>query len=145
MYHVFMLTAFFAMFSTSYTVIDGFSRSFSECCAALHPAMSATSVRKRIYGVFAIASSVLACIILIRVGNPVTLVVAVSLISLSAAPLLYGFNLYCVTRHIRDPELRPWALTVWTGFAGIAFMVIALGTTAYVKLSPVVLAWLGGE
>jgi Mn2+/Fe2+ NRAMP family transporter len=145
MYHVFMLTAFFAMFSTSYTVIDGFSRSFSECCAVLWPAMSATGIRKRIYAAFAIASSVLACIILVRVGNPVKLVVAVSLISLSAAPLLYGFNLYCVTRHINQPELRPWTLTVGTGFAGIVFMVIALGTTAYVTLSPAVFAWLGGK
>jgi Mn2+/Fe2+ NRAMP family transporter len=145
MYHVFMLTAFFAMFSTSYTVIDGFSRSFSECCAVFHPAMRSTETRKQIYRGFAVASSVLACVILILVGNPVTLVLAVSLISLSAAPLLYGFNLFCVTRHIREPELKPWAVTVWTGFAGILFMLVALGTTAYVKLGPAVLAWLGVE
>ena len=104
MYHVFMLTAFFAMFSTSYTVIDGFSRSFSECCAVLLPSASAAKTRKRVYHSFVIASALLACTILAWIGNPVTLVTTVALISLAAAPLLYGFNLYCVTHHIDEQQ-----------------------------------------
>ncbi len=142
MYHVFMLTAFFAMFSTSYTVIDGFSRSFSECCALLRDSMSTAGARKHSYGLFAVVSSTVACVILVRIGNPVTLVVIASLISLTAAPLLYGFNLYCVTRHIREPEFRPSVLCIATGLAGVVFMVIALAATAYVRLGPAVSAWL---
>jgi Mn2+/Fe2+ NRAMP family transporter len=142
MYHVFMLTAFFAMFSTSYTVIDGFSRSFSECCAVLSGRLSGVRPRFRTYAGFAIISSVTACAILIYVGNPVTLVVVASLISLTAAPLLYSFNLYCVLRHIREPAFRPSTTCVMLGLAGVAFMVLALGTTAYVTLGPPLRAWL---
>jgi len=136
MYHVFMLTALFAMFSTSYTVIDGFSRSFSECCAVLRPATSAPRIRRRLYFGFVVVSALLACIILVRVGNPVTMVMAAAMVSLAVAPLLYGFNLYCVTHHIDEPELRPSVLSVAVACAGIVFMFIALGTTICVKLVP---------
>jgi len=137
MYHVFMLTAFFAMFSTSYAVIDGFSRSFSECCAGLRPRWGRTEVRRRTYVGFVLASSLLASLILFSVGNPVKLVTAAALISLCAAPLLYGFNLYCVTRQIDDPALRPSRWTVLVACSGILFMLVALGTTVYVKLGSV--------
>ena len=134
MYHVFMLTALFAMFSTSYTVIDGFSRSFSECCAVLFPSASSENTRKRNYRGFVIVSSLIACLILTLVGNPVTLVTAVALISLAVAPLLYGFNLYCVTHHIEQRQWRPSLLSICLACVGILFMLVALGTTVYVKL-----------
>jgi len=135
MYHVFMLTAFFAMFSTSYTVIDGFSRSFSECCATLFPRMDVGETRKRLYRGFVIASALLACVLLVSVGNPVTLVTAAAMVSLAAAPLLYGFNLYCVRTQIDQRAFRPSAASVWIACAGIVFMVIALATTIYAKLA----------
>ncbi len=135
MYHVFMLTAFFAMFSTSYTVIDGFSRSFSECCAVLFSPLRTPERRKRIYFGFVIASALLACGILVFVGsNPVTLVTAAALVSLTAAPLLYAFNLYCVLRHVEEPRMRPARINVAIALAGILFMLVALGVTVYVKL-----------
>ena len=135
MYHLFMLTAFLAMFSTSYTVIDGFSRSFSECCAALFSPLRTPGRRKRVYFGFVIASALLACGILFSLGSkPVMLVTAAALVSLSAAPLLYGFNLYCVLTHVEDPRMRPPTLSVCTALAGIVFMVVALGVTVYVKL-----------
>jgi hypothetical protein len=98
--------------------------------------MSTAAARKMTYGGFAIVSSAVAAVILVRIGNPVTLVVVASLISLTAAPLLYGFNLYCVTRHIREPEFRPAAVTVVIAVTGVLFMLIALAATAYVKLGP---------
>jgi hypothetical protein len=135
MYHVFMLTAFFAMFSTSYTVIDGFSRSFSECCAVLFSPLGTPGRRRRIYFGFVIASALLACAILLTLGSrPVMLVTAAALVSLTAAPLLYGFNLYCVLCHVEDPRMRPPGLSVSIAFAGIVFMLLALGVTVYVKL-----------
>ncbi|MHC4406188.1 MAG: Nramp family divalent metal transporter [Planctomycetota bacterium] len=134
MYHVFMLTAFFAFFSTAYTVIDGFSRSFAECCATMRPAMAAPARRKRLYFGFAIASAVLACVILFSVGNPVTLATGAALVSLSVAPLLYAFNLYCVLRHVDDPQMRPSAVNVVIAFAGVLFMLVAFATYAYAKL-----------
>ncbi len=135
MYHVFMLTAFFAMFSTAYTVIDGFSRSFAECCATLRTSMSKVEWRLRLYRAFVIGSSVLAGIILVTVGNPVTIAKSAALISLATAPLLYAFNLYCVHRHIQDPKLRPSALSMGTALVGIVAMTVALGVAVYLKFA----------
>ena len=134
MYHVFMLTAFFAMFSTTYTVIDGFSRSFSEALSALREDWSRESVRKRTYGGFIIFSSLCAAVCVVWVGNPVTLVTSVALISLAVAPILYAMNLICVNRDIRDPELRPARATVVIGWLGTVFMIVALAVMFYVKL-----------
>jgi Mn2+/Fe2+ NRAMP family transporter len=134
MYHVFMLTAFFAMFSTSYTVVDGFSRSFSECCAVLSPRASGVRTRKRVYHGFVIASALLASVILVLVGNPVTLVKAAALLSLATAPLLYAFNLYCVTHHIDEPQWRPSAASVCLACIGVVLMFVALVAMAYFEL-----------
>jgi Mn2+/Fe2+ NRAMP family transporter len=134
MYHVFMLTAFFAMFSTSYTVIDGFSRSFCEALASLRGEWARESIRRRTYGWFVAGSSLLAAVIIVRVGNPVTLVTTVALISLAVAPILYALNLICVSRDIKDPQLRPAKATVVLGWAGTAFMILALAVMFYVKV-----------
>jgi Mn2+/Fe2+ NRAMP family transporter len=134
MFHVFMLTAFFAMFSTSYTVIDGFSRSFSEALALIKKSCSSIEIKQRTYTGFVIFSAALAATTLILVGNPVTLVTIVALISLAAAPILYVLNLYCVSKHIEDPKLKPATATIVIGWFGVAFMVVALIVTIYVKI-----------
>jgi Mn2+/Fe2+ NRAMP family transporter len=130
---VFMLTAFFAMFSTSYTVVDGFSRSFSEALALLYPALAES--RRRLYFGFALSSTALAVILIFAVGNPVVLVTTVALLSLAAAPLLYGLNIYCVRKDISDPGLRPPRWLVILGCAGVGFMVLAVAATAASLLS----------
>jgi len=134
MFHVFMLTAFFAMFSTTYTVIDGFSRSFCEALATLRSSMATRERRRLTYTSFVIASSLMAAGTILLVGNPVTLVTAVALISLAVAPVLYGLNLFCVQKHIEQPALRPALVVVIVGWLGSALMLLALGVTIYVKL-----------
>jgi Mn2+/Fe2+ NRAMP family transporter len=131
MYHVFMLTAFFAMFSTSYVVIDGFSRSFSETLAVLRPSLSATRTKRKTLLGFMTFSAVFAMVMIVWVGNPVTLVVAASLVSLAVAPVLYGLSLHCVQHHIEDPRMKPHQLTVVVGWAGVAFVTVALGVAIY--------------
>ncbi len=133
MAHVFMLTAFFAMFSTSYTVIDGFSRSFSEAMGHLFDSYSSQSTKRKTYLGFVLASALLACVTLLLVGNPVTLVTYVALVSLAAAPVLYALNLLCVTMHIDQPELRPALITILTGWIGVGVMLLAVGVTIFVK------------
>ncbi|MCP4677390.1 MAG: divalent metal cation transporter [Deltaproteobacteria bacterium] len=134
MYHVFMMTAFFAMFSTSYTVIDGFSRSFSETLAQIRPSLREKRARLLTYRGFIVASAILAAVTIEWIGNPVTLVVAVSLISLAVAPILYALNQYCIRRDITDPALKPSPVTVGIGWLGILFMILALVVMVYVKL-----------
>ncbi len=135
MYHVFMLTAFFAMFSTSYTVIDGFSRSFSEALAALRPALAVPDVKRKTYGGFVLVSGSVAALFIAWIGNPVTLVTVVALVSLAAAPVLYGLNLVCVRRDITNPALRPSRAVMLLGWAGAGIMLLALAVTFHVKVS----------
>jgi Mn2+/Fe2+ NRAMP family transporter len=134
MYHVFMLTAFFAMFSTSYTVIDGFSRSFSECCALLSTRMSDAARRRKTYLGFVLASGTLACAVFAAVGNPVLVVTGAALVSLAVAPLLYTLNLLCVRRDVQAARFRPATLTVWIAWTGIGVMLVALCMSVYVTL-----------
>lgn len=135
MFHVFMLSAFFAMFSTSYVVIDGFSRSFCETLAVLAPARLGTPRSRRLtYWGFVFGASGFAAVTLVLHGNPVTLVGFVALVSLAAAPLLYGLNLNVVNRDIQDPALRPARATMIIGWLGVALMLIALAVTFYVKV-----------
>ena len=68
------------------------------------------------------------------VGNPVTLVTTVALISLAVAPILYVLNLICINRDITDPALRPAKVTVIIGWLGTVFMVLALAAMFYVKV-----------
>jgi Mn2+/Fe2+ NRAMP family transporter len=133
MYHVFMLTAFFAMFSTSYVVIDGFSRSFSEALAVINPRLSSPPSKRRTLLGFMFLAAVFAALMIVWIGNPVTLVVAASLVSLAAAPVLYGLSLYCVRSHITDPTMKPHPITVIVGWAGVAFVAGALAVTIYSK------------
>jgi hypothetical protein len=55
------------------------------------------------------------------------------LISLVAAPWVYGLNLYCVLRHIDEPRFRPARLNVALALVGIPMMLLALGMTVYVN------------
>jgi len=131
MYHVFMLTAFFAMFSTSYVVIDGFSRSFSEALAVIRPSLAAPLTKRKTLLSFMFFSAAFAAATIIWVGNPVKLVVSASLVSLAAAPVLYGLSLFCVQRHIDDPQMRPHPGVVVVGWLGVAFVCLALAVTIY--------------
>lgn len=132
MYHLFFVAAFFAMFSTSYTVIDGFSRSFSEVL----PLIFSNSERhkRRLYVGFAIASGAIATLLVCTVGNPVTLVMVVAVISLCFAPVLYGLNTWCVVTQIKDAALRPSKLLVGLAIIGTCAMAGAAILYAVVKL-----------
>lgn len=132
MYHLFFVAAFFAMFSTSYTVIDGFSRSFSEVLPLIFS--RSEPHKRRLYLGFALVSSAMATVLVCTVGNPVTLVMVVAVISLCFAPILYGLNTWCVVTQIRDAALRPSKLLVGLAIIGTCTMAGAAVFYAVVKL-----------
>lgn len=135
MFPVFMLAAFAAMFSTAYSVMDGFPRTFSRLLATLFPDNDALqrpgdpaywSFMTVIFA-FAIGANYI-------FPNPVQMVQLIGLVSLAVAPVLYGLNYYCVTRLIDDDAMKPkrW-LRVW-GLAGLWFMTAAVVFSLYVRL-----------
>ncbi|MBL7186093.1 MAG: Nramp family divalent metal transporter [Phycisphaerae bacterium] len=124
MYVVFMVAAFSAMYSTTYTVMDGFSRSFAETVATLRPGLRARWWA-RLYWAFVLATAAFAYIVAVTVGNPVTLVTVVALLSLCAAPLYYALNYYCVTRFIKEDKFRVRMPARVVAVLGIAVMFLA--------------------
>lgn len=121
---LFLLAAFFGMFSTAYGVLDGFPRAFSETVTRLggggRPAgPDATS---RVYWTFLFGSLALALAETVWLRDPVVLVTVAAVVSFLLAPILFLLNHYCVTRLIADPELRPGPLMrawSWIGLAGV--------------------------
>jgi Mn2+/Fe2+ NRAMP family transporter len=133
MYAVFMIAAFSAMYSTTYTVIDGFSRSFAETVATLRPQMR-TKWWKRLYWGFVLATAAFAYVVVVTVGNPVRLVTVVALLSLSVAPLYYALNYYCVTRFIKEDRFRVKTPARIVALLGIVVMLLATLLYAGAKL-----------
>lgn len=134
MFPVFLLAAFAAMFSTSYSVMDGFPRTFSRLLQTLFPTNA--FLRKAsdpAYWIFMVVIFAFAIGANRLLPNPVLMVQLIGLVSLAVAPVLYGLNYYCVTRLIEEPELRPpRGLRLWA-LAGQVFMTFALAFSLYVR------------
>ena len=125
MYVVFMIAAFFAMYSTTYTVIDGFSRSFAETIATMFPELT-QKAWKILYWAFILVTAAFAFLMILRFkGEPIKLVMLVALVSLSVAPIYYGLNYYCVTRFIKDENFKPTIPARIIALAGIILMFAA--------------------
>lgn len=123
MYPVFMLAAFAAMFSTVYSVMDGFPRAFSRLLRALRPdSVLLHRPSDPAYWTFMLVIFAFSLVTNTLLPNPVLVVTLVGVVSLAIAPVLYGMNYYCVTRLVDDEALRPSRmLCVWAA-AGIVFM-----------------------
>jgi Mn2+/Fe2+ NRAMP family transporter len=131
MYFVFMVAAFTAMYSTVYTVMDGFSRAFAEMASTLFPKIRA-KWQMKLYWIFVLFTAAFAILILLvlKGKNPVTLVLNVAVLSLCVTPLYYGLNYYCVTRFIKEERFKPKTFTRLFALAGI--VVVLLATLVYV-------------
>jgi Mn2+/Fe2+ NRAMP family transporter len=132
MYPVFMATAFIAVFSSAYAVLDAFPRSMARMFKVLMPNVRFFAEKEKtvywLYLGFILFYAILSNTLL---PNPVVMVLISGVATLIVGPMVYGLNYYCVTRHIDDPEFmlsrptRVWAL------AGIFFMFGVAVLTAY--------------
>ena len=135
MFPVFMIAAFAAMFSTVYSVMDGFPRAFSTLMRTLFPASAFLHRPSNpSYWMFMVVIFAFSLVTNTLLPNPVLVVTLVGVVSLLIAPVLYSLNYYCVTRLIEDESLRPSpALRAWAG-AGIVFMTLAAALYTYTRL-----------
>jgi uncharacterized membrane protein len=118
-----MVAAFAAMYSTVYSVMDGFPRAFSRLARKLRPD-SALLHRPSdpAYWAFMLVIFGFSLVTNTLLPNPVLVVTLVGVVSLCIAPVLYGMNYWCVTRLIDDEAMRPSpALRAWA-VVGIVFM-----------------------
>ncbi len=135
MFPVFMIAAFAAMFSSVFSVMDGFPRAFSTVLKTLFPGHAFLSRPSNpSYWIFMVVIFGFSLITNTLLPNPVMVVTLVGIVSLLVAPILYSFNYYCVTRSIEDESMRPPAgLRIWA-LAGILFMTLAAAFYTYSRL-----------
>jgi Mn2+/Fe2+ NRAMP family transporter len=134
---LFMIAAFFGMFSTAYGVLDGFPRAFARTVVRLSGGRGGAASRvgapvgpdpwvgrrtMRAYWGFLFSSLALALAETVWIPDPVVLVTVAAFVSFLLAPVLYALNHYCVTKLIDEPDLRPgpgmraWS---WLGMLGM--------------------------
>ncbi|MEM6796748.1 MAG: divalent metal cation transporter, partial [Acidobacteriota bacterium] len=118
---------FAALFTTCYTMMDGFPRSFVAARRALRGQPSAGGGIDRDYWVFLVTVTVLGMAILASVPDPAFLVKAVGALGLLSSPLYYTLNLWAVTRQVDDPRLRPGPFLIGLAALGILSMLAAAG------------------
>lgn len=135
MFPVFMITAFAALFSSVYSVMDGFPRAFSTIMKILFPGNAFLERPSNpSYWIFMVVIFAFSLITNTLLPNPVLVVTLVGVVSLLVAPVLYSFNYYCVTRLIEDEAMRPGrALKLWA-VGGIVLMTLAAGFYTYTRL-----------
>ncbi len=131
----FLTTAFFAMFSTTYVVLDGFPRALSESLRLLSPSRRKQDWWGTPYWVLIAVVWLSVSLLLLWVGRkPILLTTLAALLSLAVSPVYYALNHWCVTRRISDPALRPPAWLRALSWAGLAFVTFATVLSLYIKL-----------
>lgn len=125
--------AFAALFTTCYTMMDGFPRSFVAARRVLRGHPSFGGRVDRVYWTFLLTVTFGGMAILSLVPDPAWLVKAVGSFGLVLSPVYYILNLWAVTRLVDDPEFRPGRATAALAIAGILAMtgtaVLLLWTT----------------
>ena len=134
MFPVFMISAFAALFSSVYSVMDGFPRAFSTIMKTLFPEnLFLKKPSNPAYWIFMVVIFTFSLIMNTLIPNPALVVMYVGVVTLMLAPVLYSLNYYCVTRLIEDETMRPnKGLRLWA-LAGIVMMTFAAGFSVYAR------------
>jgi hypothetical protein len=128
------------MFSSTYSVLDGFPRAFSNILRTLSPNTPFFKHPKNYtYWGFMIVIVSFATLVTTLLPNPVLLVSLVGTLSLLIAPILYSLNYYCATRLIPDESMRPPGWKRSWAILGIICMAVAGAFSLYTE---VYLRWL---
>lgn len=139
---VFLTMAFFAMFSTTYTVMDGLPRTLVAAVRHLRDDPDADRAdRGRLYWGYMAAMTVTSLVVVGLVPDPVILITALGAVTFVFSPLYCIANYVCVTRLQDHPELRPGRWDRGLAMVGIVFMTGLAGLFLYTELLVRVLGW----
>jgi len=132
---VFLTMAFFAMFSTTYTVMDGMPRTLVAAIRHLRGEPDADRAdRGRLYWSYLAGMTVVSLTVVRLVPDPVLLITALGAVTFVFSPLYCLLNYVCVTRLLDPPALRPTTFHRWFAKAGIVFMAALAGLFLYTEL-----------
>ena len=120
---VVLLMAFAALFTTCYTMMDGFPRSFVAALRVLRGQSAAGGGVDRGYWTFLLSVTFGGMAILALLPDPAMLVKGVGAFGLLLSPIYFTLNLWAVTRLVSSPELRPSRAMIALSVIGIVSMV----------------------
>ncbi len=142
---VFLSVAFFAMFTTCYTSMDGFPRTFVATLRVLRgqrsssfgesPAGDSAAPTQRPYWLFICTATFGGMALVAAVPDPAMVVKVVGAIGLLTSPVYIGLNLWVVTHLIEDPKLRPSKSMVGLALGGIVLLVLGAGLLVYATVT----------
>lgn len=138
---VFLIIACFAMFSTTYTVMDGMPRTLTAAWRHIRGEADADRAdRGRLYWTYLAAMTLGSLAVVAAVPDPVMLITVLAAVTFVFSPLYFVLNTWCVTHLIADPLLRPSRAALVMAALGIVFMI---GTAVLVLYTEIGLRWLG--
>lgn len=132
---VFLGIAFFAMFSTTYAVMDGMPRTLTAAVRHIRAEHDADRPdRGRLYWIYLVLMTLGSLAIVAAVPDPVTLITVLAAVTFVFSPLYFVLNTWCVTHFIDDPALRPSRVALLIAAVGIVFMVVTAGLLLYTEI-----------
>ena len=121
---VFLVIAFSAMFSTTYTVMDGMPRTLTAAWRHIQGEEDADRAdRGRLYWGYLIAMTFGSLGVVAMVPDPIRLITVLAAVTFIFSPLWFVLNTWCVKRFVTDEQMRPSKVAFTMAAIGIVFMV----------------------
>lgn len=120
---IILTAAFFTMFSTSITCIDGYPRSLAACCSLLWKHGEERFANIHLIWIL-MGAAVSSLIVLHFVSNLMQLLTFASVVSFVTSPILAWINLKVMSGPNVPAEYRPGPWLRWISRLGIAFFVL---------------------
>jgi Mn2+/Fe2+ NRAMP family transporter len=125
---VFLVIAFAAMFSTTYTVMDGMPRTLTAAWRHIQRSPDPDrGDRGRLYWGYLVAMTLGSLGIVAVVSDPIRLITLLAAVTFLFSPLYFVLNTWCVRHFISDRRMKPSSLDLAMAGLGIVFMI---GTAA---------------
>lgn len=121
---VFLFVAFSAMFSTTYTVMDGMPRTLTAAWRHIRgDARADRPDRGRLYWGYLAAMTLGSLAIVAVVNDPIRLITMLAAVTFLFSPLWFVLNTWCVRHFVTDRAMRPSRLDYALATLGIVFMI----------------------
>lgn len=132
---VFLTIALFAMFSTTYAVMDGMPRTLTAAIRHIRGEADADRAdRGRLYWIYLVLMTLGSLAVVAAVPDPVALITVLAAVTFVFSPLYFVLNTWCVTHFIDDPALRPSRVDLGIAGVGIVFMVLVAVLLLYTEI-----------
>jgi len=119
-----LVIAFSAMFSTTYTVMDGMPRTLTAAWRHIQGDGDADRAdRGRLYWGYLIAMTFGSLGVVAMVPDPIRLITVLAAVTFIFSPLWFVLNTWCVKRFVTDQQMRPSRVDFTLAGFGIVFMV----------------------